>query len=139
MSAQVLPIGAVKFILVHHSACPRGGFHYRICQNGSTEVLLSDQHRGQHPNSIGIVVEGDFDARNLADLQLDALKELLLQLKLKYPAATVGAHRQIRGDKNSSCPGQLFPLRELIRWSRTDLLNERDAYITADIESQYGP
>ncbi len=132
-------MGEVKYILIHHEKCPREAFHYRIQSDGTQVALLPEQHRGQHPYSIGIVLDGNFDQEKVPTGILESLKNLVLKLKLKYPDAKIGAHRQIRGDKNTSCPGRLFPLRDVLTWSRTGLLKERDEFIVQDIESQYGP
>ena len=84
-----------------------------------------------------MVVDGDFDARAPDDVQLAALRGLLLELKLRYPAAELGAHRQVRDSAETTCPGRHFPMRELADWSRTGLLSERDEVLRRDFESQY--
>ena len=132
-------VGEVKYFLIHHSACQRKQFHYEIHPDGSVESLLADTVRGQHPSSIGIAVVGDLDHNEISPTQLTALKQLVITLKLRFPSAKVGGHRQIRGDKTTSCPGKRFPLRDFVAWSKSELLDERDTRIAQDIESQYGP
>lgn len=139
MSDKTKSQGEVKFILLHHSGCHRADFHYKIDKDGSIQTLLADDARGQHPHSIGIVVEGNFDEVIPNAIQLHALKQLILDLKLKFPIAQLGAHRQVRGDKNTSCPGRRFPVKEFLTWSRSKLLEERDAKVAHIIEIQYGP
>ena len=139
MSDKPKPLGEVKFILLHHSGCPRTGFHYQIDADGSIRDLLADDTRGQHPHSIGIVVEGNFDETKPGATQINALKQLILDLKLKYPTAELGAHRQVRGDKKTTCPGRKFPVKQLLAWSRSKLIEERDAQVAHIIEIQYGP
>lgn len=134
-----MPLGEVKFILIHHSGCSRDGFHYKIDADGSIRSLLADDTRGQHPHSIGIVVEGNFDDSKPEPTQLDGLKQLILDLKLKYPTAELGAHRQVRGDRSTRCPGRKFPVKDLLAWSRSELIEERDAQVAHIIEIQYGP
>ncbi|MCY4060365.1 MAG: N-acetylmuramoyl-L-alanine amidase, partial [Gammaproteobacteria bacterium] len=114
--------GGIKFVLLHHGGCDSGGFHYRIDANGRVDAELDESERGQHPRSIGIVVEGDFDAEAPNDVQLAELRRLLLKLKLRYPAAELGAHRQVRGGVETTCPGRRFPMKALAEWSRTGLL-----------------
>ena len=137
MNATEQQRGGVKFVLLHHGACPRGRFHYRIDANGVCRAELAEAERGQHPGSIGVVLDGDFDLAPPAAAQIDALHRLLLALKLRYPAAEVGAHRQVRGDKATTCPGRRFPLKALADWARTELLRQRDADLRRSFEEQY--
>ena len=128
--------GGVKFVLLHHGGCIGDGFHYRIDADGRVHAELDESVRGQHPRSIGVLVDGDFDAGAPNDAQLAALRRLLLKLKLRYPAVELGAHRQVRGGE-TTCPGKRFPMKALANWSRTDLLDERDEVLRRDFESQY--
>ena len=102
-------MGAKKFVILHHSNCYRNSFHYRICANAEIERLESDDLSTQHPNSIGIQLVGDFDQDPVPSSQLQALKNLLLELKLRYPAIQIGAHRQIRGTEKPHAPEVDFP------------------------------
>lgn len=129
--------GGVKFVLLHHGGCSGGGFHYRIDADGRVNTELDESERGQHPRSIGVVVDGDFDDGAPNDAQLAVLRRLLLKLKLRYPAAELGAHRQVRGGVETTCPGKRFPMQALAAWSRTGLLDERDEVLRRDFESQY--
>ena len=129
--------GGVKFVLLHHGACPGDGFHYRIGADGKVRPELDEAERGQHPRSIGVVIDGDFDVDTPADAQIDALKGLLLTLKLRYPDVQLGAHRQVRGEEPTTCPGRRFPMKALAAWSRDELLRQRQDVLTRDFESQY--
>ena len=129
--------GGVKYVLLHHAACRGGGFHYRIRADGAVQAELDEAARGQHPRSIGVVVEGDFDSAPPTDVQIDALKDLLLRLKLRYPDVELGAHRQVRGGSPTTCPGRRFPMKTLVAWSRNDLLRLRQDVLTRDFEAQY--
>lgn len=126
-------------MLLHHGRCYRDSFHYRVSANAEIERLQSDDLSTQHPNSIGIQLEGDFDQDPVPPSQLQALKDLLLDLKLRYPAVQIGAHRQVRGDRQTTCPGRRFPMRELREWADTHLLDQRDDVLREVIESQYRP
>ena len=136
-SAHPARRGGVKFVLLHHGGCAGDGFHYRIDANGRVHAELDESERGQHPRSIGVVVDGDFDAGVPNDVQLAALHKLLLKLKLRYPAVELGAHRQVRGGVKTTCPGRRFPLKALAEWARTGLLRERDDVLRRDFEAQY--
>ena len=129
--------GGVKFLLLHHGACAGGAFHYRIDAQGQRRTELDEAERGQYPRSIGIAIDGDFDAGEPTVAQLAALKKLLLELKLRYPEGELGAHRQVRGATSTTCPGRRFPMRALADWARDGLLEERDAVLRRDFEAQY--
>ena len=131
--------GPVKFVLLHHEGCSRDGFHYRIHQDGSVRGLITPDSRGQHPASLGIVLRGNFDRDRPDGRQLNALKELLLDLKLRYPDIALGAHRQVRGDVKTSCPGKRFPMREMADWFDKELIRARDEKLQREVESQYTP
>ena len=129
--------GGVKFVLLHHGGCASGGFHYRIDVDGRVNPELDESERGQHARSIGVVVDGDLDDAPPNDGQLAALRSLLLKLKLRYPTVELGAHRQVRGGTETTCPGKRFPMKALANWFRTGLLDERDEVLRRDFESQY--
>lgn len=129
--------GGLKFVLIHHGRCAGGGFHYRIDEQGRRHAQLDEAERGQHPRSIGIVVAGDFDLGAPSAVQLNALKALLLELKLRYPQWQLGAHRQVRGASPTTCPGRRFPMPALREWADTELLQQRDAAHRRAFEEQY--
>lgn len=133
------PIGAVGFVLLHHDGCPRSKFHFRIESDGSATQLIPVTERGQHPNTLGIVMAGVFDKLAPSSVQVVGLKKLLVDLKMRYPGFVLGAHRQVRGDKATTCPGRRFPMEELSNWAKKELLKIRNERIQVDIESQYGP
>lgn len=137
MSERRQQPGGVKFALLHHGACRQGRFHWRIDVRGQCRAELAEAEPGQHPRSIGVVLDGDFDAAPPATAQLEALQHLLLALKLRYPAIEVGAHRQVRGDAEATCPGRRFPLAALAAWAHTELLQQRDAAQQRSVEAQY--
>ena len=129
--------GAAKFVLLHHDACDGGRFHYLVSRTGAVEALLHEDQRGQHPTSIGVAVAGNFDEATPSDAQMDALQELLLRLKRRYPAIELGAHRQVRGTAKTTCPGQRFPMKELAAWWREEMPRARDAAFMREFEEQY--
>ena len=129
--------GGVKFVLLHHGACRGGPFHHRISASGHCRAERAEAEPGQHPRSIGVVLDGNFDAAPPAAAQIEALKRLLLALKLRYPGIEVGGHRQVRGDPEASCPGRQFPLTALAAWARNELLQQRDSAQQRSLEAQY--
>ena len=131
--------GGARFVLLHHGACrgAPGRFHYRIDAAGRCRAELAEAETGQHPRSIGVVLDGDFDEAPPVAAQMAALCSLLLALKLRYPAIEVGGHRQVRGDDEATCPGRRFPLAALATWACTELLQQRDAAQRRSVEAQY--
>ena len=129
--------GPIKFVLVHHTACD-GRVHYRISATGQTVVALSESERADHANSIEIGLEGSFSETPPGDLQIDALKDLLLEIKQRYPDVAFGGHRQVRGAR-TDCPGRKFPLKTLLAWTRSGLIEARDAALQDEVERQYHP
>ena len=127
----------IKFVLVHHAACGEQT-HYRISASGQTTAALSESTRTCHANSIEIGLEGAFSESPPADVQVDALKALLVEIKQRYPDVVVGGHRQVRGSR-TDCPGRRFPLRALLDWTRAGLLHARDAALREEVERQYHP
>ena len=106
--------GGVKFVLLHHGPAP--------------EALVASSTTASTPKA---------DAAPPSPAQLDALQRLLLALQLRYPAAELGAHRQIRGDRAATCPGRRFPMAALAAWARTELPRARDAAQQRSVEEQY--
>ena len=129
--------GGVKFVLLHHGTCTGGACHHRIDAHGQRHEELSEAERGQHAHSIAVAIDGDFDVDQPTATQIAALKKLLLELKLRYPEAQLGAHRQVRGEPSTTCPGRRFPMRTLAAWAREELLAERDAVLRREFERQY--
>lgn len=126
----------MKFAILHHSACDRSLFHYRIDMGGARICEMPEGERGEHAKAIGIVLDGDFDAEAPSPAQIAALKVLLLQLKKRYPHIVLGGHRQVRADE-TSCPGKQFPLASFRDWSRSELLAQRDAEMLDEVDRQY--
>ena len=129
--------GAVKFVLLHHTACADGGFHYCVSKEGAVEAMLAESLRGQLPSSIAVAVAGDFDDAVPSEVQLAALRGLLLRLKRRYPVVELGAHRQVRGGRKTTCPGRRFPMKEMAAWWREEMPRMRDAAFAREFEEQY--
>ena len=129
--------GGVKFLLIHHGACTGGRYHFRVAADGQVSAELDESELGQHPRSIAVVLDGDFESAAPNDIQMAALHKLTLSLKLRYPDIEVGAHRQVRGEPTTTCPGRRFPMKAFADWSRNELLRQRDEILRRDFEAQY--
>lgn len=127
----------INLILIHCSATKEGqnfkakdidkwhkergfkkiGYHYVIDLDGTIEKGREDSEIGAHctgknRNSIGICYVGGLDSKgNPKDTrtkeQKEALWELLRQLLIKYPKATIHGHNEF---SNKACP--CFNVRE---------------------------
>ena len=128
----------MKFVLLHHSACACGAFHYRIDSAGEVERLMPESERGAHGRSIGIVLSGDFNVTRPGEAQLEALRSLLVGISVRHPHIVVGGHRQVRGER-TDCPGRRFPLAALRQWCAEGLIEARDAAFANAVERQYAP
>ena len=128
----------VKFVILHHGACEQRVFHYVISAEGRLCAPLRESQAGAHARAIDVALRGDLDACAPGDGQIEALRALLLRLKLRYPAIEVGGHRQVRGQR-TTCPGRHFPLTRLREWAAAELLVERDVAVAEEVFRQYRP
>ena len=93
------------------------GYHYVIRRNGDLETgrpetAVGAHVRGHNGNSIGICLAGGVNAQNTAENnftaeQIVALKQLLAQLKGRYPDARILGHRDLSPDRNGD--GRITP------------------------------
>jgi N-acetylmuramoyl-L-alanine amidase len=93
------------------------GYHYVIRRNGELETgrpetAVGAHVRGHNANSIGICLAGGVNAQNtpqnnFTTEQIVTLKQLLAQLKRRYPDARVLGHRDLSTDKNGD--GRITP------------------------------
>ena len=91
----------------------RPGYHYIIHPHGAItplypENLLSNGVAGYNANSIHVCYIGGIDVKgksidNRTDAQKKALRDILKELKLKYPDAIIQGHRDFPGVKKD-CP-----------------------------------
>ena len=128
----------MKFVLLHHGACACEAMHYRIDLAGGVENPLPESERGAHARAIGVALEGNFEREPPGDAQLEALRGLLVEIKLRYPDIVIGGHRQVRGE-HTRCPGRRFPLKALREWAADGLIAARDAALAQAVERQYSP
>ena len=134
------PIKSVDFLVVHCAATPpsmdigvneirawhqkRGwfdvGYHYVIRRDGVAEKGRPENRPGAHVRganeiSLGICLVGGVDRNNqpednFMDAQMRTLKNLILELKGRYPSAGVIGHRDVPGVAKA-CPSF-----DVLRW-----------------------
>ena len=97
------------------------GYHYYIRRDGSVWRGRPERWCGSHAgasngynaHSIGVCLEGNFERERPAEIQLDALRELLADLMGRYEIREVRLHREIAA---TACPGKNFPpVKELLQ------------------------
>jgi len=125
---------AVKYLVVHHAAGDLTaeaihrvhldkkwsgiGYQYVVELDGDIHRGRPEGKVGAHCNehndeSIGVCFSGNYETRKtMPAKQLAAGRELLADLRRRYPKAKVRRH----GDFNpTACPGRYFPLNELLK------------------------
>jgi len=88
------------------------GYHYIVLLDGTVERGRPEYWKGAHVknhnhNSIGVVYIGGLDKNKKpkdtrTDAQKTALRELLTELKAKYPSAKILGHRDFSKDLNKN-------------------------------------
>lgn len=91
------------------------GYHYVIRRDGTVEegrdeTVVGAHVQGFNSNSIGICMAGGVDANdiskavnNFTEAQFKSLKQLLVDLKVRYPKAKIQGHRDFP-DVKKACP-----------------------------------
>ena len=92
------------------------GYHYYVRKDGSIykgrpETMAGAHCPGVNSTSIGICAEGDFNTETMAEVQKQAIRELIADIKARYNIKYVKGHRDI---VSTSCPGKNYPFNEVI-------------------------
>lgn len=84
-------------------------YHYFIGRDGTVVNTRDERERTGHTrnetvndHSIAVVLAGDFNTDELTTDQAHALRDLMLQLKRRYPSADLIGHRDA---SPTACPG----------------------------------
>lgn len=128
-------LGQIETLIVHHSATTSGSatafaryhvnnlgwpgiaYHYVIDKDGrinQTQDLetISWHVSGQNTRAVGVCCVGHYDQQTPPRAQLDSLVLLLKALKTKLPGVEIRGHRDYSA---KTCPGNNFPLEEVVR------------------------
>jgi len=127
------PRSITTHLIIHHSAghgTPEGihayhltkgwagiAYHYYVRQDGTIYRGRPENVRGGHTTnwnycSIGVCFEGNFESETMSQAQLEAGRELIADIRSRYPAITVGKHKQYQ---QTACPGRNFPFDEMLK------------------------
>ena len=79
------------------------GYHYFIGKDGNTQTgrplnKMGAHCKGQNKNSIGICLHG---ATKFGDLQFKSLRNLIIEILVKYPNCTIHGHNEF---SSKTCP-----------------------------------
>lgn len=91
------------------------GYHYFVRKDGTIyrgrpENVVGAHAIGANTNSIGICAEGNYEIETMPEVQKNAIKELIADIKSRYGNLAVKGHKEV---SNTSCPGKNYPLEEL--------------------------
>ncbi len=130
---SLTPRNVTTHLIIHHSAghgTPEGihsyhkslgwagiAYHYYVRQDGTIYRGRPENMRGGHTTnwnycSIGVCFEGNFENETMSKAQLEAGRELIADIRNRYPGITVGKHKQYQ---NTACPGKNFPFDEMLK------------------------
>ena len=126
--------GAPAFLVVHHAAGDMTaeaihrahraqgwsgiGYHYVVQLDGSVhrgrpEGRVGAHVAGHNSGTLGVCFSGNYETRKaMPAKQLAAGRELLADLRRRYPKAKVRRHKDFNP---TACPGRYFPLNELLK------------------------
>lgn len=139
-------MGAVRqvdYLIVHHTASTRDltvaeihaehlnlgwlgfGYHYYIRKDGKVYRGRQEKFSGSHCEgynaySLGICLSGNFEVEEPTSEQLDSLRQLIKDLKTKYPKATVHSHSDFNA---TACCGKN------LRNRLSELASDKDSYV----------
>ena len=128
--------GAPLYLVVHHAAgdvdaeaihrihLNKGwagvGYHYVVQLDGSVHRGCPENRVGTHclgynSVSLGVCFSGNYEVRKtMPPKQFEAGRELLADLRRRYPKAKVRKHRDMPGNA-TVCPGRYFPFDDLLK------------------------
>lgn len=95
------------------------GYHFYIRKDGTIWRGRSEQWVGSHAgsssdynkHSLGICFEGNFETEQMTDMQVEAGRELIADIKSRYPIKEILCHRDVA---KTACPGKNFRLDDLL-------------------------
>lgn len=113
------PDTTVEAIARYHVAPPPNGkgrpticYHYVIATDGTVYWCVDEERFVWHGNGgntgIGVCLIGDFTETTPALAQLAAARDLVAQIRGRYPGVPVIGHREATGAQ-TACPGDTWP------------------------------
>lgn len=104
------------------------GYHYFVRKDGTIyrgrpENAIGAHAIGANGNSIGICAEGNYETETMPEVQKNAIKELIADIKSRYGNLAVKGHKEV---SNTSCPGKNYPLEELKSTKATNVIKKEE-------------
>ena len=86
-------------------------YHYYVRKDGTIyrgrpEDTVGGHTSGYNSRSIGICAEGNFETDVMSDAQRDAIRELVLDIRTRYPDTQTITHKDVAA---TACPGKNYP------------------------------
>lgn len=112
---------------IHQVHLARGwsgiGYHYYVRKDGSVYRGRPETASGAHTedenyHTIGICFEGNFETDVMGGVQMETGRELLADIRTRYPGVDVKKHRDFNA---TACPGKNFPFEEMTKEGEDDL------------------
>jgi hypothetical protein len=100
------------------------GYHYFVNKQGVVfkgrpDDVIGSHAKGYNSTSIGICFEGRYNKEIMPQAQIQAGKELVAYLKMKYNINKVNGHGDLMA---TDCPGKLFPFEAIIGEEQENLV-----------------
>ena len=86
-------------------------YHYYVRKDGTIyrgrpEDTVGGHTSGYNSRSIGICAEGNFETDVMSNAQRDAIRELVLDIRTRYPDTQTIKHKDVAA---TACPGKNYP------------------------------
>ena len=86
-------------------------YHYYVRKDGTIyrgrpEDAVGGHTSGYNSRSIGICAEGNFETDIMSNAQRDAIRELVLDIRTRYPDTQTIKHKDVAA---TACPGKNYP------------------------------
>lgn len=86
-------------------------YHYYVRKDGTIyrgrpEDTVGGHTSGYNSRSIGICAEGNFETDIMSNAQRDAIRELVLDIRTRYPDTQTIKHKDVAA---TACPGKNYP------------------------------
>lgn len=106
---------------IHNGHLSKGwagiGYHYYVRKDGSVyrgrpEWAVGGHTSGHNWHSLGICFEGNFENETMSSAQLEAGRELIVDILSRWGKLSVKRHKDLG---NTLCPGKNFPFEEMLK------------------------
>ncbi len=105
-------------------------YHFYVRKDGSVYRgrpidAVGGHTQGHNAVSLGVCFEGNFEIEPMPQAQKQAGRELVAFLRGLFPKITLSGHRELNA---TACPGQYFPMDEIIAESEGEDMDGKELY-----------